>query len=111
MLSPAFRNQLTALKCLFIKSARKARKKEKTEKKTILVGTIQSARTQGICSWNSWLPDLPDHDPGWIRTLHLRGLHHPLHLQRHAGRRTVLRPTAAVLLISWSTCMEKDFTL
>jgi hypothetical protein len=34
MLSPAFINQLAIL---FIKSARKARKKEKTEKKTILV--------------------------------------------------------------------------
>ncbi len=35
---------------------------------------------------SSRVPDLPDDDPGWLQPLHLGGLHHPLHLQLHAGR-------------------------
>ena len=34
----------------------------------------------------SWLPGVPHHDPGRLWPLHLGGLHHPLHLQLHAGR-------------------------
>jgi len=34
----------------------------------------------------SRVPDLPNDDPGRLQPLHLGGLHHPLHLQLHAGR-------------------------